>query len=160
MKVKYIVDEDFVNYKLPSMFIGCHSCTFKCGYDICQNYDLVNQPDTEIETYKLVGRYLSNPITSAVVFGGLEPFDDIDNVIDFIQILRKDELPKHNDEVVIYTGYTEEEIKNNFSKQYQLLSNIGNITIKYGRFIPNHNPHYDEVLGVKLYSDNQYAKRI
>jgi hypothetical protein len=40
------------------------------------------------------------------------------------------------------------------------LSACPNIIIKYGRFIPNHQPHYDEILGVKLASDNQYAERI
>ena len=82
MFVKGIVDEDFVNYKLPSMFIGCHSCTFKCGYDICQNHELAEQPDIEIGIGNLINRYCSNPITSAIVFGGLEPFDDINNIID------------------------------------------------------------------------------
>ena len=35
-----------------------------------------------------------------------------------------------------------------------------NIIIKFGRYIPNQKPHYDEVLGVNLASDNQYAERI
>ena len=35
-----------------------------------------------------------------------------------------------------------------------------NIIIKFGRFIPNREPHFDEVLGVNLASNNQYAKRI
>ena len=32
------------------------------------------------------------------------------------------------------------------------------IIVKFGRFRPNQEPHYDEVLGVNLISDNQYAK--
>jgi hypothetical protein len=35
-----------------------------------------------------------------------------------------------------------------------------NVIIKYGRYIPNQTPHYDEVLGVNLASDNQYAERL
>ena len=35
-----------------------------------------------------------------------------------------------------------------------------NIIIKFGRFIPNRPSRYDEVLGVELASDNQFAKRI
>jgi len=35
-----------------------------------------------------------------------------------------------------------------------------NIIIKYGRFIPDKEKHYDEVLGIYLASDNQYAERI
>ena len=34
------------------------------------------------------------------------------------------------------------------------------IIIKYGRFIPNQQKHYDEILGVYLASDNQYAEKI
>ena len=32
------------------------------------------------------------------------------------------------------------------------------VIVKYGRFRPNQEPHYDEVLGIKLASINQYAK--
>jgi hypothetical protein len=35
-----------------------------------------------------------------------------------------------------------------------------NIIIKFGRFVPNKPHHIDEVLGIELASDNQYAKRI
>ena len=38
--------------------------------------------------------------------------------------------------------------------------NFKNIIIKYGRYIPDQEPHYDEVLGVNLASDNQYAERL
>ena len=30
MKIKGITDEDFVNYKYPSMFIATSICSFKC----------------------------------------------------------------------------------------------------------------------------------
>ena len=32
--------------------------------------------------------------------------------------------------------------------------------LKFGRFKPNHTPHYDEVLGIKLCSDNQRGVQI
>lgn len=156
MLLKGIIDEDFVNYKLPSMFIACHSCTFKCGGEYCQNSELANQTDIDVYTDSLVNRYLSNPITSAVVFGGLEPFDDIDSVIKFIEELRH----SSKDDVVIYTGYTEDEIFADFKQQYNKLKKLKNIIIKYGRYIPNTEPHYDETLGVRLSSPNQYAKKI
>ena len=41
-----------------------------------------------------------------------------------------------------------------------LLSNYKNIIIKYGRYIPNKEKYYNEVLGVYLASENQYAERI
>ena len=92
------------------------------------------------------------------MFGGLEPFDDVDNVMRFIELLRN----KHNnsDDVVIYTGYTEDEIKTNRQNYYTLLKEYGNIIVKFGRFIANQKKHYDDVLGVYLSSDNQYAKRL
>ena len=35
-----------------------------------------------------------------------------------------------------------------------------NIIIKFGRFVPMQQPHFDPILGVNLASDNQYAKQI
>lgn len=161
MYVKNLVDEDFVNYKITSMFIGCHSCSFKCdklsGRQVCQNGALANSPDIEISIEKLVDRYLNNPISSAVVFGGLEPFEDIDNVIKVIDLIRS---RGNTDDVVIYTGYTEEEVKSHFQNYFLILQRYQNIVIKYGRFIPDQKPHFDDVLGVELQSDNQYARRI
>lgn len=155
MLLKALVDEDFVNYKITSMFIGCHSCTFKCdklsGKQVCQNGSLANQPDIEISTESLVERYLNNPLSKAVVFGGLEPYDDFDNVFNFIKRLRE---KGNNDDVVIYTGYTEDEV------DFEKLKTFPNIIIKFGRFIPNQKSHIDQILGVKLMSDNQYAKKI
>lgn len=58
--------------------------------------------------------------------------------------------------MVIYTGYYPQEMEN----QIQALSSYKNIIIKFGRYIPNKEPVYDDVLGVKLASDNQFAERI
>ena len=35
-----------------------------------------------------------------------------------------------------------------------------NIIVKFGRYVPNQPAHYDEVLGVYLASDNQYAEQL
>ena len=59
----------------------------------------------------------------------------------------------------IYAEYDrnkEEEI----SEQVLWLKQFKNIVIKFGRFVPNQTPHYDEILGVNLASDNQYAKKV
>lgn len=156
-----MVDEDLVNYKIASMFIGCHSCSFKCdklsGRQVCQNGTLANSPNIEISIEKLVERYLSNPLSNAIVFGGLEPFEDIKNVIKFIDLIRNNGC---SDDVVIYTGYTEEEITTQFKDCFEILKQYENIVVKFGRFIPDQKPHFDEVLGIELQSDNQYAKRI
>ncbi len=161
MLIKGVIDEDFVNYKKPSMVVMCHSCTFKCdkenGMQVCQNSTLASARTIEISDDDLVNRYISNPITSAVVIGGLEPFDDINNIINFIGRLRH---KNKFDDVVIYTGYTENEVNSKFYCEYQKLKNLNNIIIKFGRYIPNQTPHYDKVLGVNLASDNQYAKKV
>ena len=172
MKIKGIIDEDFVNYKKPSMFIAFPNCTFKCekeaGCEICQNSKLALSPDLNIEESTLIKRYLSNPITKAIVFGGLEPFDSLFDIQAFLNCLRR----QFNciDTVIIYTGYTEKEIKegkiyeaikNNPSYIEHILNNIlkeKNLIIKYGRFIPNQEKHFDPILGINLASPNQYAK--
>ena len=172
MIVKEIRDEDFTSYKKPSMVIGFPSCTFKCEREcgcqgMCQNLALVTAPDIETGYESIVDRYLKNPITKAIIMAGLEPFDSFPDLIDLIHYLRV----KTKDDIVIYTGYTEEEIKNmqytihySWGKQnYSYLGEIAkypNIIIKYGRYKPNEEPHYDDLLGIKLASSNQYAERI
>ena len=159
MWVKTVQDEDFVNYKKPSIFISTTKCSFKCdkecGMKVCQNSELVNFKDVFIEDKKLIERYLSNPITTSIVIGGLEPFDTFEDVFKFISLLRK--TYKVDDDIVIYTGYDKKEIE---TKLFRLTGTFHNIVIKFGRFKPNNEKHYDEVLGVKLISDNQYAERI
>jgi organic radical activating enzyme len=107
VKIKNIVQEDFVNYKKPSMFIIFPKCSFKCdrecGRAICQNSALVNSPDIEISTEKIVEKYINNPITKSIVIGGLEPFDSIEDLDSLLRAFRE----KTKDEIIIYTGYTE-----------------------------------------------------
>lgn len=150
MTIKFLTDEDFLQYKKPSMFIGFPKCTFKCSAELCQNSALANSPNIEIDGHKIVERYINNPITEAIVFGGLDPFDTKEDVFNLISLIRE----KTNDDIVIYTGYTEEECSK-WIMDY--IKNIPNIIIKYGRYVPNKELHFDEVLGVKLASPNQYA---
>lgn len=159
MKIKNIIDEDFTNYKKPSMFIAFPYCTFKCdrecGKPICQNSELANAPDIEIKISEIVQRYINNPITSAIVIGGLEPFDSWDDLWKLIVEFRH----FTTDDIVIYTGYTEEEI---YNMRFALnnLKQFPNIIIKYGRYIPQKLAIFDFVLGVNLASSNQYARKI
>lgn len=161
MELKGLQDEDFVNYKKPSMFIGTAKCDWKCctelGMDdsMCQNSTLASTKSIDIPVNEIVHRYINNPITQAIVIGGLEPMLDISDVCALIYILRENDI---DDDVVIYTGYYPNEI----STQINALKYCAqkNLIIKYGRYIPNQTPHYDEVLGVNLASNNQYAERI
>lgn len=156
MHIKYIQDEDFTNYKECSMFIGTPLCTFKCekecGIFCCQNSALVKAPTLEIRDEDLLERYLRNPFTKAIVIGGLEPMDSFDEVLSFCRLVRTKTL----DPIVIYTGYYPEEIENKIIS----FSALGNIIIKFGRFIPNMTARYDEILGITLASPNQFAKQI
>ena len=163
MLIKGLVDEDFTNYKKPSMFIIFPFCTFKCdkeaGCTVCQNSALANEPNIDISIIEIVSRYVKNPITKAIVCGGLEPFDSWDDLLALIINLRY----YTNDDIVIYTGYTEEELENTYINANLIIETLSlyeNIIIKFGRFIPNQEKHYDEVLGVELASPNQYARRI
>lgn len=160
MIIRGLVDEDFVNYKKPSMFIAFPTCSWKCEYEcgrrVCQNSTLASASTIAIHENKLCVRYLDNQITSAVVCGGLEPMDTYDTLCDFICSLRY--KYNCNDDIVIYTGYTEEECINN--GWITNLKQFKNIIIKFGRFVPNEKSHYDDVLGVNLASSNQYAKKI
>jgi hypothetical protein len=85
-----------------------------------------------------------------MVFGGLEPFDSYKDMLGLVLRLRA----VSDDEVIIYTGYKEAEIPSQIAQ----LKALGNIIIKFGRFIPDQDAHFDPVLGVDLASSNQYAK--
>ena len=159
MIIKGLIDEDFVNYKKPSMFIVAPKCSFKCdkecGKPVCQNSELAKAPVIDIEIDEVIERYLNNPITEAVVWGGLEPFDSFLYLFEFIQEFRK----RSKDDIVIYTGYYPEEIIGKLFK-LQVFDGRDNIIIKFGRFIPDKPHRYDELLGVELASDNQFSKRL
>lgn len=155
MIVKGLIDEDFVNYKKPSMVVLFPSCSFKCGQRACQNGALASIQNIEISYKDIIERYKNNDITSAVVFSGLEPFDSFTDVVSLINVFRKSKV---NDDIVIYTGYTEEELSK--MPMFSLLRNFSGVVLKFGRFIPNQTPHYDKTLGVNLASDNQYGKRL
>lgn len=159
MIIKGLLDEDFVNYRVPSMTIMFPYCSMKCdkecGKPICQNSSLNQAEDYDVSVKDIVTRYITNSITDAMVFQGLEPLDSFGDVLLIVSMLRSINC---YDDIVIYTGYNKKEIKDKIIslKQY----GIKNIVIKYGRFIPGQEPHHDEVLGVNLASNNQYAERI
>ena len=152
MKIKGLISEDLVNYKKPSMTIIFPYCTFKCGEGYCQNSELAKAPIIELNVNNLVDRYINNPITEAVVMQGLEPFDSWNDLIEFVKQLRE----STDDDIVIYTGYYKEEIID----KVEMLRKYKNIIIKYGRFLYNDKPIFDDRLGITLAASNQYAERI
>ena len=157
IKIRGLVDEDFVNYKKPAMFIAFPYCTFKCdtecGYSVCQNSSLVENTNIiNIDEQIIIDRYIKNPITHSIVISGLEPFDSFNELVILIRSFREKTL----DDIVIYSGYNKEEI----TSYIEELKQFKNIVIKFGRFIPNQEKHYDEVLQVTLASPNQYGEKI
>ena len=157
MKLKGLIETDFVNYKSPCMTLEFPICKgFKCdkinGKRVCQNSTLATEPDIDISASDIVWRYIHNPITEAICCQGLEPLDSISDLLQFIHIVR---IYCH-DPIIIYTGYEKDEI----SDKLELLKKFDNIVVKFGRFLLNRPPKYDEVLGVTLASDNQYAEKI
>lgn len=160
MQIVQLIDEDFVNYKRTAMYIGFPTCTFKCDTDcgrkVCQNRALAKSPTIEVTAHELVHRYLNNPLTGAIVFAGLEPLDSMDDLKELIVEFRKET----NDDIVIYTGYNQVEQPSLTIFDFIYNNNFPNIIFKYGRFMPdNKTPHYDDVLGVTLASDNQFGYR-
>ena len=157
MKILNIKPEDFTNYKKPSMFIGMGTCNFKCckeagiSPDICQNYYLKDDY-MELDPKTIVGNYMSNSISEAIVIGGLEPFDDAMNLLDLVDEFRRNT----SDDIVIYTGYYPGEI----TKYLIYLTEYENIIIKFGRYIPDCKPKKDKILGVELISSNQYSAKL
>ena len=160
MRVKNIIEDDIVNYRKTSMFIGVCFCDWKCckeiGADIClcQNSPAYNAKIREYSDEKIVKRYLRAKTMEAIVLGGFEPFWDNswNEILSFLKCFRS----YTNDDIVIYTGY----YKNEVLDKIEQLKELGNVIVKFGRYRPNQKPHLDEVLGVKLANDEQYAERI
>lgn len=158
MLVKDIQDENFQDYKKISMFIATCYCNWKCCIDcgcdtsMCQNSSIAKLPNIEVSDDSIVKKYINNSITSAIVIGGLEPFDQYEELYNLIKAFRK----QTNDDIVIYTGYRKDEL----FEEVTNLKMFNNIIIKFGRYKPNDASRYDDILGVTLSSSNQYAEKI
>ena len=158
MIIKNLLDEDFINYKKPSMFIGTCRCDFKCFNELklpietCANHELSKSENITIADKEIVKRYLDNIYTEAIVIGGMEPFLQFDELLNLIKEFRL----QSNDTIIIYTGYYDEEVQDKIDQ----LRMYDNIIVKFGRYVPNDEEIYDDVLGIYLASSNQYAKKI
>jgi len=157
IELKGVIFEDFVNYKKPCMTLMFPICKgFKCGADLCQNSSLAATPLQTVHVNGLLRLYKENPITEAIVLQGLEPLDSLVDVYTVAANLKDFNI---QDDFIIYTGYNRSEIS------VQTINNLasmipGHFIIKWGRFIPHQESHFDPILGVKLASDNQYAEII
>ena len=158
MRIISIKDNIFTDYKKTSMLISMPICCGKCYKEVnkdksmCHNEHLDKSNIIDVSNQYIIDRYIKNPLSKAVIFGGKEPFDSFEDVVAFIEDFRK----HSTDEIIIYSGYYKNEVKDEILK----LKSFNNIIIKFGRYKPNTESIYSEVLGVKLASSNQYARRI
>ena len=160
MHLKGLLDEDFINYKKPSLFLITSTCDWKCCKEqnlpisICQNQPIIKNETKDISEEKIFERYINNPITQSIVIGGLEPFDQFEEIYNLIYYFRI--IGTCSDTFVIYTGFYPSEIDG----MIKMLSMFDNIIVKFGRYIPNKKKIFDETLGIELASDNQFAIKI
>lgn len=158
MHIKALLDQDVVNYKKTSMFIATCICDWKCCTELnkdiclCQNSPIAKQKTFDFSNQKIIKRYMKNKLTNAIVIAGLQPFKQFEEMLELIKDFRN----ITNDDIVIYTGYYPEEIKEQINK----LKNYQNIIIKFGRYHPDQKSHFDKILGVYLANKEQYAVKI
>lgn len=153
---------DFINNGKGTFSIALGTtCSFKCCLElnlpasICQNNNCINNPKVITTIKKLIDLYLNQNMIKSLTFNGLEVLDNLRLLLWFIYYFRQ----QSQDNIIIWTGYTEEECKDLI---YLIKEKMKweNIIIKFGRYIPNQKFHYDEILGINLVSDNQYSKKI
>lgn len=146
-KLINITDETFQDYKKPAIYLAFPYCSMKC--EGCQNKDRLNDEVYNIENDAIIDRYLNNKLTSAFVFGGLEPLDSFGEVLQLVKDIRS----KTDDTIVIYTGYMYGEV----TYMAEKLLKYNNTIIKFGRYLPNSTCFVDSYLGVEIASSNQYT---
>lgn len=155
-----VIAQDFVNNAICTFTIESGiSCTFKCDKEnncqMCHNFALTKQQPIETSINRLIELYDSQELSHSVTFQGLEPLDNLKQLLWFIYYFRQ----THDDFIYIWTGYDKNECKDLI---YLIKEKMQwkNIVIKFGRYRPNDTPHLDPILGINLSSSNQYAEVI
>ena len=155
-----LIQEDFTNYKKPSLFLGFPYCSGKCNISnhkiVCQNQQLHYADKIEISIEEIINLYDKNNLVKARVCGGLEPLDSPIELFHLVEEFRKN----FDDDIVIYTGYEQDEPQAQMFIQNLKKNKIKNIIMKFGRYIEGDAPHFDDLLGVNLASNNQLGEQI
>ena len=140
------------------MLIATHSCDYKClveknlPLDICQNSHLSMCETKSEEVEILIKRFNDNLLSDCIIFAGLEPMLQFEEIVNFIKEFRR----TNSEDIILYTGYYENEVLDKLN----ILSKFENIIIKFGRYDNSLSSNFDNVLKVELISKNQYAKKI
>ena len=159
MIVKLVKQDDFVQYKKPCVVVCFPNCTWKCCTEagiptsVCQNQEMCGLKDIDITPEDVYNLYKESLFAESICCSGLEPMLQFNDVLSLLKYFREHDCDA---DFVIYTGYYRNEIEDKIEQ----LAKYKNVIVKFGRYIPNQEKHYDEVLGVWLASDNQYAERI
>lgn len=159
MLVTEITDNDTRFYKKPSLYVATAKCSFKCdrecGEPICSEYSKAGVRGIHYTPKQILNKYISSLHAEALVFGGMEPFD---SAIDLYLCIKEFRAAYQNVPIIIWSGYTPDEL-NELGFLTPLLQ-FPNIIIKFGRYVPDDKPHYDQLLGVRLASRNQRAYKL
>lgn len=159
MIVKLVKQDDFVQYKKPCVVVCFPNCTWKCCTEagiptsVCQNQEMCELKDIDVTPEDVYNLYKESLFAESICCSGLEPMLQFDDVLSLLKYFREHDCDA---DFVIYTGYYRNEIEDKIEQ----LAKYKNVIVKFGRYVPNQEKHYDEVLGVWLASDNQYAERI
>lgn len=111
------------------------------------------QKTIDVDDERIYEIFSENPITKCVVIGGLEPMIQMNEIVALIKLFREKGCECR---FIIYTGY----VPNELVKEVDILSNLGAITVKFGRYNPLLPPVFDNTLGVELVSNNQFAVQL
>lgn len=157
IRLKDVV-EVFQDYKKSALLLCCVSCDWKCcreagiSNEVCQNHRIASQREVTIPFDSVLNK-VSRSFTDAIIFGGLEPLLQIEEVCGLIEYLREHNVKK---DILIYTGYYLEEIDKSVIERLKK----HHVIFKCGRYIPNRPQKFDKILGITLASDNQYGVQL
>lgn len=136
------------------------SCTWKCKNCINRQHTFKNSNKYHISEYEIgeiIKIYKKNILVESLILAGLEPFDNPHDLRRLIGVFR-DSI---SDDIIIYTGYDNDDIDTNkeLKMLLQEILKYDNILVKFGRYIEGKDKIYDNVLGIELASDNQWTFR-